>query len=110
MPIAEKVRMRIGVAQINPVVGDIAGNVARISEAVSALAKKGAQIALFPEMVITGYPVEDLALRPAFRRASINAVTSLAQKLAQENFGEVLVCVGFLDDDGRPLNSVALLL
>jgi NAD+ synthase (glutamine-hydrolysing) len=109
MPIAEKVRMRIGVAQINPVVGDIAGNVARISEAVSALAKKGAQIALFPEMVITGYPVEDLALRPAFRRASINAVTSLAQKLAQENFGEVLVCVGFLDDDGRPLNSVALL-
>ncbi|MFM8854914.1 MAG: NAD+ synthase, partial [Actinomycetota bacterium] len=69
----------------------------------------GAEVVLFPEMVITGYPVEDLALRPAFRSASIEATKELAKKLAANGCGEMLVVVGFLDDDGRPLNSIALL-
>lgn len=101
--------IRIGSAQINPVVGDIKGNIELVIAAVSAAQEKGAQILLFPEMVVTGYPVEDLALRPAFRAASSQAVDSLAKTLNARGLGEILVVLGFLDDDGRPLNSVALL-
>ena len=101
--------MRIGVAQLNPIVGDIAGNVVKVLDSISEFKKKGVQIALFPEMVITGYPVEDLALRPAFRRRSISAVEALAKQIAESGSSEMLVCVGFLDDDGQPLNSVALI-
>lgn len=96
-------------AQLNPIVGDIEGNLAKVREAVAESAKSGACVVVCPEMVITGYPVEDLALRPAFRRASIDAVSRLASELAREGYGEILVLVGFLDDDGRPLNSLALL-
>ena len=80
-----------------------------VRRSIASLHSQGAQIALFPEMVITGYPVEDLALRPAFRRASIEAVEALARELAADDFGEILVAIGFLDDDGRPLNSLALI-
>ncbi|MBU3716407.1 MAG: NAD+ synthase [Candidatus Nanopelagicaceae bacterium] len=96
-------------AQINPIVGDIKGNVAKVLEAVLDAKSEGANLVLFPEMVVTGYPVEDLALRPAFRRASIDATKSLATELLAKGCGEILVCVGFLDDDGRPLNSIALI-
>lgn len=89
--------------------GDIRGNVAKVLEAVLDAKSKGANLVLFPEMVVTGYPVEDLALRPAFRRASIDATKSLATELLDKGCGEILVCVGFLDDDGRPLNSIALI-
>ncbi|MEY4163137.1 MAG: hypothetical protein RLZZ79_89 [Actinomycetota bacterium] len=109
MPIDGPNRIRIGLAQINPIVGDIAGNLALVRRSIASLHSQGAQIALFPEMVITGYPVEDLALRPAFRRASIEAVEALARELAADGFGEILVAIGFLDDDGRPLNSLALI-
>lgn len=101
--------IRLASAQINPVVGDIKGNIKLIIDAVKTAEAKGAQIVLFPEMVVTGYPVEDLALRPAFRKASSDAVKDLAKSLATLGLSEILVVVGFLDDDGRPLNSVALI-
>ena len=110
MPRSESEAMiRLASAQINPVVGDIKGNIKLIIDAVKTAEAKGAQIVLFPEMVVTGYPVEDLALRPAFRKASSDAVKDLAKSLATLGLSEILVVVGFLDDDGRPLNSVALI-
>ena len=110
MPRSEREAMiRLASAQINPVVGDIKGNIKLIIDAVKTAEAKGAQIVLFPEMVVTGYPVEDLALRPAFRKASSDAVKDLAKSLATLGLSEILVVVGFLDDDGRPLNSVALI-
>ena len=63
-------------AQVNPVVGDIEGNAALIKNAVAESLESSVDVIVFPEMVLTGYPVEDLALRPAFRRASIDRVTS----------------------------------
>ena len=101
--------LRLASAQINPIVGDIKGNSGKVLEASLEAKALGAEVVLFPEMVITGYPVEDLALRPAFRSASIEATKELAKKLAANGCGEMLVVVGFLDDDGRPLNSIALL-
>lgn len=101
--------IRLASAQINPVVGDIKGNIKLIIDGVKTAEAMGAQIVLFPEMVVTGYPVEDLALRPAFRKASSDAVKDLAKSLATLGLSEILVVVGFLDDDGRPLNSVALI-
>jgi NAD+ synthase (glutamine-hydrolysing) len=101
--------IRLASAQVNPVVGDLKSNINLVINSVKGAKAKGAQIVLFPEMVVTGYPVEDLALRPAFRAASANAVKELAKTLLTLDLGEVLVVIGFLDDDGRPLNSVALL-
>jgi NAD+ synthase (glutamine-hydrolysing) len=106
---AARSRLRVAMAQLNPIVGEIAGNAAMVRSAVAESVSAGADLVLCPEMVITGYPVEDLALRPAFRGASIDAVSNLADQIAQDGNGEVLVIVGFLDDDGRPLNSLALL-
>ena len=88
--------------------GDIAGNIEKVLAAALEAKAQGAQILLTPEMVVTGYPVEDLALRPAFRRASIDAIQSLATRLRENDCGEMLIAVGYLDDDGRPLNSLAL--
>lgn len=102
-------KLRLASAQLNPIVGDIKGNSGKVLEATLEAKALGAEVVLFPEMVITGYPVEDLALRPAFRNASIEAVKELAKKLAANGCGEMLAVVGFLDDDGRPLNSIALL-
>lgn len=109
MPPRDQVKLRIASAQINPIVGDIKGNFEKVIAAVVEAKSSRAELVLFPEMVVTGYPVEDLALRPAFRKSSIDAVGKLAKKLAELGCAEILVAVGFLDDDGRPLNSIALL-
>ena len=62
--------LRVALAQINSTVGDLPGNCALIASWASRAAQEGAQVVLFPEMAVTGYPVEDLALRPSFARAS----------------------------------------
>jgi NAD+ synthase (glutamine-hydrolysing) len=108
VPPVNSARLRLASAQINPIVGDIAGNIEKVLAAALEAKAQGAQILLTPEMVVTGYPVEDLALRPAFRRASIEAIQSLATRLRENDCGEMLIAVGYLDDDGRPLNSLAL--
>ena len=96
-------------AQINPVVGDIEGNAALIKEAVAESLKSEVDVVLFPEMVLTGYPVEDLALRPAFRKASIDRVQLLAKEINEIGAGDVLVVVGYLDEKDKPHNAVALI-
>ena len=56
-------RLRIAMAALNPTVGDLAGNSAEIARAVAAASSEGVHLIVFPEMALTGYPIEDLALR-----------------------------------------------
>lgn len=104
-------QIRVALAQINPTVGDLEGNSNLIREYAKKSTEAGAQLVLYPEMVITGYPVEDLALRKTFRRASINAINKLASDIEQDGNGELLSIIGYLDEsgDGKPQNAVALI-
>src|SRR6187551_2358055 len=98
--------LRIALAQVNPCVGDIAGNSALIVGACRAADAAGARLVLLPEMVVTGYPIEDLALRESFQRAAAAAVSEIAQTLEAEGLGHLTVAVGSLGTtpDGRPTN------
>ena len=104
-------KLRVALAQINPTVGDLVGNAAAISAGVETALSQGAQIVVFPEMVLTGYPVEDLALRPSFQVASRKAL----EKLAREIDPKIVAIVGYLDQvvtgDGvdKPQNKVAVI-
>src|SRR6478752_5061616 len=71
--------MRIALAQINSVVGDLDGNAARVVEWLAEARDAGADLVLFPELVVTGYPPEDLLLRPGFVRAARRAVDEIAR-------------------------------
>ncbi len=113
--------IRLALAQVNPTVGDIAGNLNLCFESVAKASAAGAQLVLLPEMVITGYPIDDLALRPSFQKASGEAIQELATRLASENLGHLVVVVGYLrgtdNDDaeklgvprGAPMNSAAVI-
>ncbi len=70
--------MRLALAQINSVVGDLDGNTNRILDGLSAAREAGADLVLFPELAITGYPPEDLLLRPGFVRAARSRVETIA--------------------------------
>ncbi len=84
---------------MDTVVGDLTGNVGRVRAAVAEAAAAGAHLIALPEMCLTGYPVEDLALRPAFVAASRRALTELAEHLAADGHGDLVVVVGYLDQD-----------
>src|SRR2546430_15751815 len=71
--------MRIALAQIDPVVGDLAGNRAMILDRLAEAKAAGADLALFPELAVTGYPPEDLLLRPGFIRAAEESLRELAR-------------------------------
>jgi NAD+ synthase len=73
--------LKIALAQLNPVVGDIAGNVERLRAARAEAGRLGADLVVFPELFITGYPPEDLVLKPAFRKAALDAVEDLARTM-----------------------------
>jgi NAD+ synthase (glutamine-hydrolysing) len=98
----DRVQLRIAMAQVNPVVGDLAGNARMIRDRVAEAAAAGAHLVAFPEMVLTAYPVEDLALRDSFVEASRRAVVRLAADIAADGYGDVPVVVGYLDraDEG----------
>ena len=99
-------KLRLALAQVNPTVADLAGNAALITQSVDQAVAAGAHIAIFPEMVLTGYPVEDLALRPSFQVASKSALTALASRLDKK----IVSIVGYLDQvDGKPQNMVAVI-
>ena len=96
-------KLSVALAQINPTVGDLNGNSALIMNSVAEAKKAGAHIIVFPEMIVTGYPVEDLALRPSFQDASIAAV----EKIASQISGDIVAVVGYLDRG--PQNTVAVI-
>ncbi|MGW7582058.1 NAD+ synthase [Kitasatospora sp. NPDC054768] len=88
--------LRLALSQIDPWVGDLARNGAEVVRWTKRAAEAGAQLVAFPEMALTGYPVEDLALRHSFIEASRAALVELAGRLAAEGLGEVPVVVGYL--------------
>jgi len=96
-------KLRVALAQINPTVGDLAGNAGLIADAVKSAQTAGANLIVFPEMIVTGYPVEDLALRPSFQAASIRAVQEIAASIT----GDIVAVVGYLDQG--PKNAVAVI-
>jgi NAD+ synthase (glutamine-hydrolysing) len=113
-------QLRIGLAQVNATVGDLAGNSDKVIEWTMRAAEQGARIVVFPEMMLTGYPVEDLALRKSFVDASIASLRELARDLAAEGLDGVAVVVGYLDrrpgqqprvgvPAGSPLDAAAVL-
>ena len=96
-------KLRVALAQINPTVGDLAGNAGLIADSVKSAQAQGANLIVFPEMIVTGYPVEDLALRPSFQAASIRAVQEIAASIT----GDIVAVVGYLDQG--PKNAVAVI-
>ncbi|MFI5569869.1 NAD+ synthase [Streptomyces sp. NPDC051740] len=90
-------QLRLALNQIDSSVGDLAGNAETIVRRTRHSAERGAHLVAFPEMALTGYPVEDLALRSSFVEASRAALRSLAARLAEEGLGELPVIVGYLD-------------
>jgi NAD+ synthase (glutamine-hydrolysing) len=130
----QPVQLRVGLAQIDTRVGDLAGNADLVREWTAKAAGDGVHLVVFPEMTLTGYPAEDLVLRESFAHASEQALVDLATQLADDGLGEVAVVVGYLahtegsgpapvdrpttDDDrpgdanprrGAPRNAAALL-
>src|ERR1700748_789981 len=89
--------MRIALAQVNATVGDLAGNTELLVAWTRKAAAEGARIVVFPEMFLTGYPVEDLALRASFVEASVAAVSAVATRLEAEGLGGIAVVTGYLD-------------
>jgi len=100
-------RLAIAVAQLNSTVGDIAGNAEKVRRARVAAAAQGADLVVFPELFIAGYPPEDLVLKPAFQAACRAAVEALARETASAG-PALLVGTPWLDG-GKLYNAVALL-
>lgn len=96
----------IALAQINPTVGDIDGNVKRILDAYGQACAKGAALVVFPELCITGYPPEDLVLMPVFRESAMKAAHSLAPK-TQGSAAMIVGCVW--EAEGNVYNAALLL-
>ncbi|HEV8566843.1 MAG TPA: NAD+ synthase, partial [Actinoplanes sp.] len=92
--------LRIALAQVNSTVGDIAGNAAAVRRWSRAAADAGAQLVAFPEMMLTGYPIEDLVFRDSFVEASQRGLRKLAADLAADGLGDLAVVVGYVDADG----------
>ncbi|WP_327702498.1 NAD+ synthase [Streptomyces decoyicus] len=113
-------QLRLALNQIDSCVGDLARNAETILRWTRHAADQGAHLVAFPEMALTGYPVEDLALRPSFVEASRGALRTLARRLAGQGLGGLPVIVGYLDRGaqakprygrpaGAPQNAAAVL-
>jgi NAD+ synthase (glutamine-hydrolysing) len=96
--------MRIACAQLNTVVGDLDGNLALVREAIRDATARGAQLVLTPELALTGYPPEDLLLRPSFAAASREALEALAPDVT-----EGVAIVGFVDHTEDCRNAAAVI-
>src|ERR1044072_4664224 len=103
-------QLRIALAQVNSCVGDLEGNARAVVDWTRKAADGGAHLVVFPEMHLTGYPVEDLALRESFAHASQRALDTLATRLADGGCGDAAAVVGSLVlDDVGPRDSAAVL-
>ena len=101
--------LAVALAQLNPTVGDLEGNLARARAARCEAAEKGAQLIVFSELYLTGYPPEDLVLRPAFQRAAREALESLAAETGDGGPGVIMGTLWPEEGALRPKNAAALL-
>ena len=97
-------QLRIGLAQINPTVGDLWGNSKLIIDWIGRARDQGVDVVLFPELAITGYPPEDLVLKPAFVRDNLKALQLVVSKTKG-----ISAFVGFVDEDGDLFNAAAFI-
>jgi NAD+ synthase (glutamine-hydrolysing) len=96
--------IRVGIAQINSTVGDLSGNTQKIMQSIDQAKSLGVDLLTFPELAITGYPPEDLLLKPQFikqNRESLNKII--------ERSSDIALVVGFVDSDGDIYNAAAVL-
>ncbi|WP_372595138.1 nitrilase-related carbon-nitrogen hydrolase, partial [Actinotalea sp.] len=98
--------MTIALAQIDARVGDLGRNTTQVLEWCTRAAQAGADLVVLPEMTLTGYPIEDLALRDSFARAADRSLYRLAEELLGRGLGELVVVLGTLgrSPDGRATN------
>ena len=102
-------QLRIALAQVDTTIGDLSGNADTVLAWSRKAADAGADLVLFPELALCGYPPEDLVLRESFRSASLRARDELAGRLEAEGLGGLAVVVGYVDDEGGPRNACAVL-
>lgn len=98
--------MKIAIAQLNPTVGDLDGNAAKALQAREDAGRLGADLIVFPELFLAGYPPEDLVLKPSFQRASRDAVMALAKATAAGT-GPAMLVGTVWPEDGKVYNAVA---
>jgi NAD+ synthase (glutamine-hydrolysing) len=96
--------MRVGIAQINSTVGDLSGNTGKIIESIDQAKSLGVDLLTFPELAITGYPPEDLLLKPQFIRQNKECL----DKIIEHSSG-IAVVGGFVDSDGDIYNAAAVI-
>ena len=96
--------IRIALAQINPMVGDFAGNTAKILAKIAEARAAGADVIAVPELALTGYPPEDLLLRPQFIAANLQALEQIAAATQ-----DIVAIVGFVDKTTDIHNAAAIL-
>jgi len=97
--------LRLALGQIDPTVGDLSGNVALMRRFIARAERAGADIAIFPELSITGYPPEDLVLKPAFVSENMRQLKALAATV-----GETAVVAGFVDRSDHGIHNAAAML
>ncbi len=93
---------RVALAQLNATVGDIEGNTEKIVEYIGKAREGGADLVIFPELAITGYPPEDLLLKPSFIRANREALARIIVET-----GDIAAIVGFVDEIGKNIYNAA---
>ena len=105
-------QLRLALAQVNATVGDLAGNADLVVDFCRQAVEEDVHLVVFPEMMLTGYPIEDLAMRASFIKASMAGIADLAVRLDQEGCGDLVAMVGYLgqaqgvgDQLGIPKNA-----
>jgi NAD+ synthase (glutamine-hydrolysing) len=96
--------LRVALAQVNPVVGDLEGNGRLVVDWIGRAREQGADIVCFPELVLTGYPPEDLVLKRSFVRDNLRQLDLVTRATKG-----ITAVVGFVDDDGATFNAAAVL-
>jgi len=96
--------IRVGIAQINSTVGDLSGNTKKIMQSIDQAKSLGVDLLTFPELAITGYPPEDLLLKPQFIRQNRESLNKII-----ERGSDIAVVVGFVDSDGDIYNAAAVI-
>ena len=105
-------QLNFALAQIDTCVGDLEGNAAKILDFVGRAATRDADVVIFPEMALTGYPIEDLAFRATFRQAAWDRANQLAHELMARGFGDLFVVAGTVGTDrasDKPRNRLIVL-